>query len=78
LPGPSSSLSGGITLDRLARSTSKLALLLRTSRNMGETADQLKQRTMRFALDVCALIRELPRFEPGLARIHRGCGAAQV
>ncbi len=32
---------------------------------MGEAADQLKQRTMRFALDVCALIRELPRFEPG-------------
>ena len=32
---------------------------------MGETADQLKQRTMRFALDVCMLIRGLPPFEPG-------------
>jgi four helix bundle protein len=32
---------------------------------MGETAEQLKRRTMRFALDVCALIRELPAFEPG-------------
>jgi four helix bundle protein len=32
---------------------------------MGDTADQLKQRTMRFALDVCALIRDLPSFEPG-------------
>lgn len=32
---------------------------------MSDVADQLKQRTMRFALDVCALIRELPQFEPG-------------
>ena len=31
---------------------------------MSETADQLKKRTMRFALDVCALIRDLPAFEP--------------
>jgi four helix bundle protein len=32
---------------------------------MSEIADQLKRRTMRFALDVCALIRDLPTFEPG-------------
>ena len=32
---------------------------------MSDVADQLKQRTMRFALDACALIRELPQFEPG-------------
>ena len=32
---------------------------------MGETADQLKRRTMRFALDVCGLIRGLPHIEPG-------------
>jgi len=32
---------------------------------MSDVADQLKQRTMRFALDACALIRELPPFEPG-------------
>ena len=28
---------------------------------MSDVADQLKQRTMRFGLDACALIRELPR-----------------
>ena len=32
---------------------------------MSQTADELKKRTMRFALDVCALIRDLPMFEPG-------------
>ena len=32
---------------------------------MSQTADELKKRTMRFALDVCALIRDLPAFEPG-------------
>jgi four helix bundle protein len=32
---------------------------------MSEVAEQLKRRTMRFALDACELIRELPRFEPG-------------
>ena len=32
---------------------------------MSEEAEVLKTRTMRFALDVCALIRGLPAFEPG-------------
>jgi four helix bundle protein len=32
---------------------------------MSEVTEQLKARTMRFALDVCALIRKLPRDEPG-------------
>ena len=32
---------------------------------MSEEAEVLKARTMRFALDVCALIRKLPREEPG-------------
>jgi four helix bundle protein len=32
---------------------------------MSEQADLLKARTMRFALDVCALIRHLPHDEPG-------------
>ena len=32
---------------------------------MGDVAEQLKQRTMRFALDVCALIRQFPVDEPG-------------
>jgi four helix bundle protein len=31
---------------------------------MSEQSEQLKQRTMRFALDVCALIRALPYDEP--------------
>ena len=32
---------------------------------MGEAAELLKQRTMRFALDVCDLIKQLPSIEPG-------------
>ena len=32
---------------------------------MGEAAEYLKRRTMRFALDVCELIKLLPSFEPG-------------
>ena len=32
---------------------------------MGDISEQLKARTMRFALDACGLIRRLPREEPG-------------
>src|SRR5262245_55262066 len=32
---------------------------------MSEISEQLKRRTMRFALDVCRLIRQLPPHEPG-------------
>jgi four helix bundle protein len=32
---------------------------------MSEAAERLKQRTMRFALDVCDLIKDLPQSEPG-------------
>jgi len=32
---------------------------------MGEQAEQLKKRTMRFALDVCKLLKQLPWDEPG-------------
>jgi four helix bundle protein len=32
---------------------------------MSDLSDQLKARTMQFALDVCALIRQLPAEEPG-------------
>jgi len=32
---------------------------------MGDVSEQLKVRTMKFALDACALIRRLPREEPG-------------
>jgi len=32
---------------------------------MSEETELLKQRTMRFALDVCALIKHLPHDEPG-------------
>jgi four helix bundle protein len=42
-----------------------VASLLRVHIVMSDVADQLKNRTMRFALDVCALIRGLPREEPG-------------
>jgi hypothetical protein len=38
---------------------------------MSEESEQLKARTMRFALDVCALIKKLPRDEPG-----QQCGAS--
>ena len=34
------------------------------SADMGEIAEELKARTMRFALDVCALIKHLPHSEP--------------
>ena len=32
---------------------------------MGELAEALKKRTMKFALDACVLIRQLDREEPG-------------
>src|ERR1022692_4801524 len=32
---------------------------------MSDVADQMKARTMRFALDVCSLIQTLPPSEPG-------------
>jgi four helix bundle protein len=32
---------------------------------MSEQSERLKKRTMRFALDVCALIKKLPYDEPG-------------
>ena len=32
---------------------------------MSEAAERLKERTMRFALDVCELIKSLPQAEPG-------------
>src|SRR5437667_1763223 len=32
---------------------------------MSQISEQLKQRTMRFALDVCQLIKQLPPHEPG-------------
>jgi four helix bundle protein len=36
-----------------------------SKRSVGDTTDQLKARTMRFALAACALIKQLPREEPG-------------
>jgi four helix bundle protein len=41
------------------------ALVMRAAVVMSEEAERLKERTMRFALDVCALIKDLPPFEPG-------------
>ena len=38
---------------------------------MGEVAEQLKARTMRFSLDVCALIQLLPHREPGWTVQHQ-------
>ena len=38
---------------------------------MGEIAEQLKARTMRFALDVCLLIKHLPHTEPGQTVRHQ-------
>jgi four helix bundle protein len=38
---------------------------------MSEIADEMKQRTMRFALDVCALIQHLPLSEPGPTVRHQ-------
>lgn len=32
---------------------------------MSDLGDQLKERTMRFALDICELIKHLPSAEPG-------------
>ena len=32
---------------------------------MSEAAERLKERTMRFALDVCEMIKHLPHAEPG-------------
>ena len=32
---------------------------------MSEQSEELKKRTMKFALDVCALVRQLPLEEPG-------------
>ena len=44
--------------------------------DMSQTADELKRRTMQFALDVCALIRDLPMFEPGPTAQHQLARAA--
>jgi four helix bundle protein len=33
--------------------------------SMSEQSEMLKERTMRFALEVCRLLKELPREEPG-------------
>jgi four helix bundle protein len=41
------------------------ALILLHASTMGEQAELLKSRTMRFALDVCRLIKQLPYEEPG-------------
>jgi len=38
---------------------------------MSDQSELLKQRTMTFALDVCALIRALPVDEPGLTVKHQ-------
>jgi four helix bundle protein len=38
---------------------------------MSKDADALKARTMRFALDVCSLIRRLPSEEPGPVVKHQ-------
>jgi four helix bundle protein len=43
---------------------------------MGEIAEQLKARTMRFALDVCALIQQLPTGEPSWTVQHQLAKAA--
>src|SRR5580765_4247926 len=43
---------------------------------MGEIAEQLKARTMRFSLDVCALIQRLPSGEPGWTVQHQLTKAA--
>jgi four helix bundle protein len=46
---------------------------------MGEIAEGLKARTMRFALDVCELITHLPRSEPGeTARLQLSKAATSV
>src|SRR3954467_13613966 len=38
---------------------------------MSVIADDMKKRTMQFALDVCALIRQLPATEPGPVVRHQ-------
>jgi four helix bundle protein len=43
---------------------------------MGEIAEQLKARTMRFSLDVCALIQRLPIGEPSRTVQHQLAKAA--
>jgi four helix bundle protein len=43
---------------------------------MGEIAEQLKARTMRFSLDVCALIQQLPAGEPSWTVQHQLAKAA--
>ena len=43
---------------------------------MGEVAEQLKARTMRFSLDVCALIQLLPSGEPAWTVQHQLAKAA--
>jgi four helix bundle protein len=52
------------------------ALNLRERMGMSDVSDQLKKRTMRFALDSCALVRELPQFEPGPTAKHQLARAA--
>jgi four helix bundle protein len=42
-----------------------MASILRFHDRVSEQAERLKERTMRFALDVCKLIRLLPYWEPG-------------
>jgi four helix bundle protein len=42
-----------------------MASRMHVSRAMSEQSEQLKKRTMKFALDVCALVRELSNVEPG-------------
>ncbi len=43
---------------------------------MGEIAEQLKARTMRFSIDVCALIQQLPIGEPSATVQHQLAKAA--
>ena len=49
---------------------------VQTIGGMGEIAEQLKARTMKFALDVCALIQQLPNGEPGWTVQHQLTKAA--
>ena len=41
------------------------ALILHDAARMSQETERLKERTMRFALVVCGLLKELPRDEPG-------------
>jgi four helix bundle protein len=56
---------------RLARGTQDAIV-----QGMGEIAEQLKARTMRFSLAVCALIQQLPGGEPGCTVQHQLAKAA--